>query len=108
MCNRATNTPEARSGWAMLDRLGRARWPALLRGDAESGNEPVMARAERQGLPYLFRLRATINVKRTLERAMAEHDWMGRPVSPRNATQKALSSPDPANGVDEFTNLLPL
>ena len=27
------------------------------------------------GLPYLFRLRATANVKRALERAMAERDW---------------------------------
>jgi hypothetical protein len=30
-----------------------------------------MARAEREGLRYLFRLRATANVKR----AMAERDW---------------------------------
>ena len=34
-----------------------------------------MARAEQEGLPYLFRLRATANVKRALERAMAERDW---------------------------------
>src|SRR5438309_9510516 len=34
-----------------------------------------MSRAEREGLPYLFRLRTTTNVKRALERAMAEHDW---------------------------------
>jgi hypothetical protein len=33
-----------------------------------------MARAEREGVPYLFRLRATANVKRALERAMAERD----------------------------------
>src|SRR5262249_27533042 len=41
----------------------------------EWGNEGVMSRAEREGLPYLFRLRATANVKRALERAMAERDW---------------------------------
>jgi hypothetical protein len=34
-----------------------------------------MARAEREGLPYLFRLRATANGKRALERAMAKRDW---------------------------------
>jgi hypothetical protein len=34
-----------------------------------------MARAEQEGQPYLFRLRATANVKRALERAMAERDW---------------------------------
>jgi hypothetical protein len=58
-----------------LAQLRRERWPRLLRGDAEWGNEGVMARAEREGLPYLFRLRATANVKRALERAMAERDW---------------------------------
>jgi hypothetical protein len=34
-----------------------------------------MARAEQEGLPYLFRLRTTANVKRALERAMAERGW---------------------------------
>jgi hypothetical protein len=61
--------------WSLLAPLGRERWPRLLRGDAEWGNEAVMSRAEREGLPYLFRLRATANVKRALERAMAERDW---------------------------------
>jgi Transposase DDE domain group 1 len=70
------NAKHAATGlWSLLDRLGRSRWPALLRGDAEWGNEPVMARAEREGLPYLFRLRATANVQRALARAMAERDW---------------------------------
>ena len=45
--------------WSLLAPLGRERWPRLLRGDAEWGNEGVMARAEREGLPYLFRLRVT-------------------------------------------------
>jgi len=70
------NPKHAAAGlWSLLARLGRERWPRLLRGDAEWGNEGVMARAEREGLPYLFRLRATANVKRALERAMAERDW---------------------------------
>ncbi|MGA3402121.1 MAG: hypothetical protein ABSC95_23145 [Acetobacteraceae bacterium] len=34
-----------------------------------------MARAERDGLAYLFRLRMTANVKRSLERAMRQSDW---------------------------------
>src|SRR5256885_16625535 len=34
-----------------------------------------MARAEREGLPYLFRLRATRNVNRALQKAMLERDW---------------------------------
>jgi hypothetical protein len=60
--------------WALLARLGRERWPALLRGDllglpveARSlGREPEdwaseahLSRAEQDGLPYLFKLRTT-------------------------------------------------
>src|SRR5215467_8351434 len=70
------NPKHAAAGlWSLLAQLGRQHWPSLLRGDAEWGNEGVMVRAEREGLPYLFRLRATANVKRALERAMAERDW---------------------------------
>lgn len=34
-----------------------------------------MARAEQEGLAYLFRLRMTTHVKRSLERAMRQSDW---------------------------------
>src|ERR1700740_1590744 len=85
------NPKHAATGlWSLLAQLGRERWPSLLRGDAEWGNEAVMARAEREGLPYLFRLRATANVKRALERAMAEcawsdagHGWQGKETNLR-------------------------
>ena len=70
------NPKHAAAGlWSLLAQLGRQHWPSLLRGDPEWGNEGVMVRAEREGLPYLFRLRTTANVKRALERAMAERDW---------------------------------
>jgi Transposase DDE domain group 1 len=46
-----------------------------LRGDKSWGIERVMARAEQADLPYLFRLRMTANVKRSLERAMRQSDW---------------------------------
>jgi len=58
-----------------LDHLGPARRPALLRGDKSWGIERVMARAEQNDLRYLFRLRMTANVKRSLERAMQQSDW---------------------------------
>ena len=85
------NPKHAAAGlWSLLAQLGRERWPRLLRGDAEWGNEGVMARAEQEGLPYLFRLRATANVKRALERAMAERDrsdagqgWQGKQTNLR-------------------------
>ncbi|HEX8787920.1 MAG TPA: transposase [Telluria sp.] len=61
--------------WALLDRLGRDRWPALLRGDAGFGNEPIMAEAEKRALPYLFKLRLTANVKRAIAKAMGRSGW---------------------------------
>ena len=61
--------------WSLLDRLGRDRWPCLLRGDCDFGTEPVMVRAEEEDLPYLFKLRQTANVRRLLEKAMYRRDW---------------------------------
>src|SRR6201995_2749696 len=61
--------------WTFLDHLGPARRPALLRGDKSWGIERVMARAELKGLPYLFRLRMTANVRRSLDRAMQQSEW---------------------------------
>jgi hypothetical protein len=76
----ATRTDAATSGqraglWTLLDHLGPARRPTLLRGDKSWGIERVMARAEQQGLKYLFRLRMTLNVQRALQRAMRQSDW---------------------------------
>lgn len=61
--------------WKLLDHLGPTRRPALLRGDKSWGIERVMARAEQSGLAYLFRLRLTANIRRSLDRAMREADW---------------------------------
>src|SRR5271155_2727318 len=70
------NVAHATDGlWALLDHLGPARRPALLRGDKSWGVERVMSRAEQNDLAYLFRLRMTLNVKRSLERAMQQSDW---------------------------------
>lgn len=70
------NVSHATEGlWTLLDHLGPARWPALLRGDKSWGIEPVMAGAEQRGLAYLFRLRMTKNVRRSMERSMRQSDW---------------------------------
>jgi hypothetical protein len=70
------NVAHATDGlWTLLAQLGPARRPALLRGDKSWGIERVMARAEQNGLGYLFRLRMTLNVKRSLARAMHQADW---------------------------------
>jgi hypothetical protein len=72
--------------WALLDRVSRDLWPALLRGDCGFGNEPIMREAERRGLAYLFKLRLTAiagdlsqqrdrNVTRMIERLSGQSAW---------------------------------
>jgi len=73
--NEHSSAHSAPALWGLLDRLGRDRWPWLLRGDADFGTERIMSRAEQEGMPYLFKLRSTRNVKRLIEKAMGEADW---------------------------------
>ena len=73
--NQHTSKHSAAGLWSLIDRLGAARRPALLRGDKDWGNEPVLREAERRDQPYLFKLRLTKGVKRAVERAMQERDW---------------------------------
>jgi hypothetical protein len=73
--NRQTSKHSAPRLWKLLERIGRTRWPALLRGDCDFGNEGIMSGAEARGLPYLFKLRTTAGVKRAIERAMSATGW---------------------------------
>ena len=61
--------------WALLDRIPRDCWPALLRGDSGFGTEAVMREAEQRGLPYLFKLRLTANVKKLIKKTFSKDDW---------------------------------
>jgi hypothetical protein len=61
--------------WALLDRIPRDCWPALLRGDSGFGTEGVMSEAERRRLPYLFKLRLTSNVKKLIQKTSCKADW---------------------------------
>jgi len=63
--------------WAFLDRIPRDCWPALLRGDTGFGTEAVMGEAGRRGLPYLFKLRLTANVKKLIKKSFSKADWTG-------------------------------
>jgi hypothetical protein len=73
--NAHTSKHSAPGLWDLLDGLAAEHKPALIRGDASFGNEPVMREAEQRGQPYLFKLRLTKGVKRAIERAMREQDW---------------------------------
>ena len=61
--------------WDLLERIGRAHWPALIRGDRDWGTEANMQRCEQEGLPYLFKQRLTKGTKRLIERLLREADW---------------------------------
>jgi hypothetical protein len=59
----------------LIERLPLDKRPYLVRGDAGAGGEPTMAGLQAQGIPYLFKLRLTKNVKRYIERVFATPDW---------------------------------
>jgi hypothetical protein len=61
--------------WALLDRIPRDCWPALLRGDSGFGTEAIMSGAEQRGLPYLFKLRLTANVKKLIKKTFSQRGW---------------------------------
>ncbi|UHD16689.1 transposase [Thiocapsa bogorovii] len=61
--------------WELLARLPRAHWPLCIRGDRDWGTQANMARAEQEGIPYLFKLRMTSKVKQTVERLMRDAEW---------------------------------
>jgi len=63
--------------WALLDRIPRDCWPAFLRGDTGFGTEAVMREAEQRGLPYLFKLRLTANVKKLIKKTFSKSGWAG-------------------------------
>jgi hypothetical protein len=73
--NQHTSKHSAPGLWALLERIGRARWPAFIRGDRDWGTEGNMGRAEREGIDYLFKLRMTTGVKKLVERLMRGADW---------------------------------
>ena len=60
---------------ALLDRIPRDCRPAFLRGDSGFGTEAVMREAEQRGLPYLFKLRLTANVKKLIKKTFSKDDW---------------------------------
>ncbi|WP_196436539.1 transposase [Methylomonas sp. LL1] len=61
--------------WALLNRIPRAHWPTLIRGDRDWGTEANMQAAEQAELPYLFKLRLTQNTRRLIERLMLGNQW---------------------------------
>ena len=59
-------------GW--LDARDRKQWPTFIRGDNAHASERMMVEAEKRQLPYLFKLRQTPNVSRTIGRLAKQGD----------------------------------
>lgn len=62
--------------WAFLERLGRAKWPAFIRGDCSFGNEGMMRECEEHRAHYLFKLRQSSKVKRLIHELFGRADWV--------------------------------
>jgi hypothetical protein len=76
--------------WTLLARIGRDRWPRLLRADKGFASDALMSACEREGLAYLMRLRLTKNVKRAIERRAAAAGRM-QVRAGRASTQRSSS-----------------
>lgn len=61
--------------WRILDAMPRTHWPTLIRGDCAYGVETILLQCEERGLPYLFKLKHTNNVKRLVQTCLRESHW---------------------------------
>lgn len=61
--------------WAFVDGLAERSRPVFLRGDCHWGAEKAMAGAEERGLPYLFKLKQSANVKKLIGQIFRKEEW---------------------------------
>ena len=70
----ASNTLPSLFSW--IDSTPREKWPEFIRGDCGFGTDAVMSACETRQLPYLFKLKQTVNTKRFIAQQMVEGVWM--------------------------------
>lgn len=73
--NQSASSYSAPGLLALLDRLPRACWPAFVRGDCDWGSGPIMAALEEKGMPYLFKLKKSENVKKLIYKHHCSGKW---------------------------------
>ncbi len=61
--------------FSWIDSLPLERRPKFIRGDCAFGSDAVMKECEERSLPYLFKLKQTLNVKRFISYQMIEGEW---------------------------------
>jgi hypothetical protein len=92
--NQTASTYSSPGLWELLGRLPRPHWPALIRGDRDWGTQANLARAEQEGIPYLFKLRLTPGVKKTVERLMRGAAWTAAGQGWEGAETRRPLTPD--------------
>ena len=76
---RKSNASHALPGLlSCIDRLPKDKLPKLVRGDCGFGTDPVMQGLEERGIPYLFKLRLSKNVKRYIQKVGRMRDKAGK------------------------------
>jgi hypothetical protein len=62
--------------WSLLDGLPKSNYPRLLRGDCNWGTERAMEGTEQREIPYVFKLKQSVNVKKLLAKLMGHDPWV--------------------------------
>ncbi len=61
--------------WGLLERIPKAHWPTLVRGDCDWGNEAILCDAEDRRVDYLFKVRQSKYVKALIYKLHYEPCW---------------------------------
>jgi hypothetical protein len=61
--------------WSILEAMPKTHWPTLIRGDCAYGNDVILNQCEEKGIPYLFKLKHTSNVKRLVQTSLRSGQW---------------------------------
>jgi hypothetical protein len=62
--------------WSLLDGLPKSSHPRFLRGDCNWGTERAMEGAEQRAIPYLFKLKQSVNVKKLIAKLFGNDQWV--------------------------------
>lgn len=73
--NKSSSTYSAPGLLGLLDRLPKDCWPNFIRGDCDWGSGPIMESLEEKGMPYLFKLKKSGNVKKLIDKHHCLGSW---------------------------------
>lgn len=62
--------------WSLLDGLPKSSHPRFLRGDCNWGTERAMEGAGQREIPYLFKLKQSLNVKKLIAKLFGNDRWV--------------------------------